>query len=261
MRKRTDSELLEITTILRNDYQSDAVTAAETELKNRNLTAQQLSDAYSQLEIKRQEQERKNDKLKKIQARTAEITEFFNPLKERSTDRTIKMIAIVLAISYLFFFSRDFKVAAFALQDMRNADFSVYLFLLPLILFPIGIFGFWMMKKFGWIIIAALITCSAVSEITSFAMQIKHALAPPIHFNNTGIISIHPVHNLTLDQLLGKKGFYISVGQIIVLVGFLVFLNRKIITEKFKISKKTQLWVAGLTAIPFIILGLTFLFS
>lgn len=45
MARRTDAELLEITTRLRDDYQPEAVQAAEAELKNRNLSAEHMEVA------------------------------------------------------------------------------------------------------------------------------------------------------------------------------------------------------------------------
>lgn len=53
MANRSDSELLEIVTKMKDDYQPEAVIAAETELKNRNLSPEQLDSAT--VEIKEKE--------------------------------------------------------------------------------------------------------------------------------------------------------------------------------------------------------------
>jgi len=53
MAKRSDSELLEITTKLKDDYQPEAISAAELEIKNRNLSTEQLENA--EIEIKEKE--------------------------------------------------------------------------------------------------------------------------------------------------------------------------------------------------------------
>ena len=53
MAKRSDSELLEIVTKLKDDYQPEAVLAAELEIKNRNLSNEQLEKA--KIEIKEKE--------------------------------------------------------------------------------------------------------------------------------------------------------------------------------------------------------------
>lgn len=60
MSNRSDSELLEIVTKLRDDYQADAILAAEIEIKNRNLSTEQVENAKKEIkqkEINNQEKE------------------------------------------------------------------------------------------------------------------------------------------------------------------------------------------------------------
>ena len=45
MEKRSDSELLEIVTKLKEDYQPEAVEAAKIEIKKRNLSSEQIEQA------------------------------------------------------------------------------------------------------------------------------------------------------------------------------------------------------------------------
>jgi hypothetical protein len=52
MKNKSDSELLEIVTKLKNDYQPAAVVAAEVEIQNRNLSATQLEQAELEIEEK-----------------------------------------------------------------------------------------------------------------------------------------------------------------------------------------------------------------
>jgi hypothetical protein len=54
MSQRTDAELLKIVNELRNDYQPDAVRAAELELQKRNLTSEQVQEAVHENETKKQ---------------------------------------------------------------------------------------------------------------------------------------------------------------------------------------------------------------
>jgi len=55
MEQRSDAELLEITTKLRDDYQPEALEAAEYELKKRNLSQEQIINAEKEIEIKNNE--------------------------------------------------------------------------------------------------------------------------------------------------------------------------------------------------------------
>jgi hypothetical protein len=57
MKKRSDEELLEITSRLRNDYQPDAVKAAEEELKSRGLSNEQFEKIQNDVNIKAEKED------------------------------------------------------------------------------------------------------------------------------------------------------------------------------------------------------------
>ena len=61
MSKRTDTELIEILTKYRNDYQPDAIIAAETEFAKRNLTFDQVETAKQEIKVKDKRIEEKSN--------------------------------------------------------------------------------------------------------------------------------------------------------------------------------------------------------
>jgi ABC-type molybdate transport system ATPase subunit len=64
MEKRSDSELLEIVTKLRDDYQPDAIEAAELVIKQRNLSTDQVEQAKEEIKAKELSlAERENESL------------------------------------------------------------------------------------------------------------------------------------------------------------------------------------------------------
>ncbi len=64
MTQRTDAELLRIVNEQRNDYQPEAIDAAEEELKIRNLNTEQVNEANQENENKKKiETEKANKKL------------------------------------------------------------------------------------------------------------------------------------------------------------------------------------------------------
>ena len=64
MSPHTDAELLKIVNVQRNDYQSEALEAAELELQKRNLSAEQVQEAVQENETKKLiETEKANVKL------------------------------------------------------------------------------------------------------------------------------------------------------------------------------------------------------
>lgn len=52
MEQKSDSELLEIVTKLKDDYQPEAVVAAQNEIEKRNLTGEQIEQAKLEIEEK-----------------------------------------------------------------------------------------------------------------------------------------------------------------------------------------------------------------
>jgi len=59
MSKRTNAELLKILNEQHNDYQPEAISAAEAELARRNLTHEQVTTAKQEMETKNQFDERR----------------------------------------------------------------------------------------------------------------------------------------------------------------------------------------------------------
>lgn len=59
MKKRTDQELIQIITIDRNDYLPEALTAAEAELKIRNLNQELVGHVTRELTIKKERVDKK----------------------------------------------------------------------------------------------------------------------------------------------------------------------------------------------------------
>jgi len=64
MTKKSDSELLEIVTKLKDDYQPDAVEAAREEIKNRNLSDEKIKQAENEIKEKEtKEKDKENEPL------------------------------------------------------------------------------------------------------------------------------------------------------------------------------------------------------
>ena len=257
MSTRSNNELLEITNLYRDDYQPEAIVAAEAELNNRNLTEEQLAAIKTQLSNKQREKERKNEKLKIFKNKTANFVDTINPLTEKTIDKQTKMVTIGLTISFLFFFIKNWSLTILMIRNIGNADISSLVYFAPLILFTIGLIGFWKSKKYGWVIVSILLTSLTITTLITMGLEIKWVMRAPIQFENGGYIQMHEVENSALKELFDKKGFAFYIGQLILSSGLLIFLNRKKITEKYLINRRTQLLVIGLTATPFILFGMT----
>ena len=259
MQQRSNAELLEITTIFRNDYQPDALSAAEHELKSRNLTGQELADTRAELAIKRQEEEQKKEQIKAFQDKATDILDTFNPLTENTTDQIIKTIAIGLAIPYLIHFFNNLDLTLLILQDFENWDIGVLGYFAPLILYPIGFTGFWSVRKYGWIITTIMLTYLMGTTLFAAAWEIHWSMREPLAFDTGGSLSIQLNDKSPLDLLFDHKGFSFHMVQALVIGAVLFYINTPRITTKFQLPKLTQVLAIGMTATAITLLWLTLL--
>jgi len=242
MKQRSNAELLEITTTLRNDYQPEALVAAEHELNSRNLTEEETGIAQNELHIKKLEEEKKKEKVKQVEEKVASISDLFHPMTYKSTDSIIKGITIGLLILYLINFISSWSLTKMTLLNVEYWDFTTVIHFVPLILFPIGLFGFWKLKKFGWTILTILITTSTVAALFSTLHGIKRMLEEDKqHFSS----------NFNIEFSMPEYGmgkFSSQLVQFIVIGGILYYIYTPRISERFEIRNRSRLIVVGLTA-------------
>lgn len=254
MSKRTDIELLEITTNHRDSYRSEAVIDAEKELKNRNLTAQQIEELQKLLDFKKLEKDTLKEKNNILQRFTANILDTFNPIIVKSTDKKIQMITVGLLISYLLHLINNLGLIILELQNFGSSDMRTLVYFTSLILFPIGLYGFSATKKYGWIILTILFSFFTLTTLNIIGLEIKWAMQLPTNYENTGPVQIQDFNNPELNNLLSKKGLVLYIGQLLILVSLLIFINKLTITEKYIISRQTQLFVFVISLVIFVLL-------
>lgn len=98
MADKSTSELLEITTRLRNDYQTEAVEAAEVELNNRDLSGKDLEKAREEIFERDNDLQKKADEPLEIAQKVLFFVFFFGVIpwviagtfKEKGYDRKYK---------------------------------------------------------------------------------------------------------------------------------------------------------------------------
>jgi hypothetical protein len=248
MRKRTDRELLIITTTERADYQPKALLAAEAELKSRNLTAEQLADAQAQVDETQREEEQKMEKWRSAERKIVNMASELHPLTGLSTSKTIRILAITLTIGYGIQVFLKSGLLISLLLSLDEADISVLEFLTPIVLFPFGLYGFWKMRKYGWVLLVVVITYITVGNLTTLAIEIKWELQ-----GSNGI------SRAVADAIFYNWGLAFYVGRFVVFAGILYVLNKPNILGAYGVSRATQWKVIGWTAVPSILSGLTLL--
>jgi hypothetical protein len=122
MKKRSVVELLVMTENLKDNYNSDAIKAAEIELKLRKLTDSDLTDARSIIDGKKQKQIEKKELINKLKKLFHRIDFLIDPIKKKDTDGIIKIIVISLSILYLNRLIKNRGLTIFMLQEPHERD-------------------------------------------------------------------------------------------------------------------------------------------
>ena len=170
------------------------------------------------------------------------MEEELNPI---STNRIVKIIAILLTISYLYYFINNWDLTILILKDIKNWDFSVLEYFIPLILFPVGIYGFWLLKKYGWILITILLAYLIVLAFISIVLEIKFWM----------LYSDIPLFQF----LIGSYSLKLSIIQTVIIGSVLTYINLATIRNHFKISNQTSFITISISLLIFASFGLTML--
>ncbi len=101
----SDSELLKVVTIARNDYQPEAIEAAEIELKNRNLSVQKTEEVIKE-----------NEALEQIKMEKA----------NKELGATLKVLSFIFPGIIQILFSRVFKADGYDRKARELIKWTFY---------------------------------------------------------------------------------------------------------------------------------------
>lgn len=223
MGETSDLELYKILFHKRDSYTPEALISAEKEFRSRSFSEDRLTELKKTIENENQiRSERKKKNLQFRKSIRSSISMAI-PTEKGTTEKSLLSLTIFLGISYLFFLFSDLQTLWWVLEEMNM--WSLYT-LLPFILFPIGIYGLWKVKTYGWYIITGLLTHNAVLAFSQFYLEYRYF----------GIFE----RGAFLGDL---EGFFprTPVGfimlNLLILSGIIYYLNKKKITEYFSINR------------------------
>lgn len=229
-----------------SDYQPEAVEAAKTEINQRNLPDQELSEAKSELEAERQEKKKQNEKRaeveRKVKTLGTSVFDTINPIQESAptTEKLIRLVTIVLGLIAVFKWYSQFGLVKYMLTDKSAGwDLSMVEYFLPLILLPVALILFWLRKKSGWILMAAYLTYSAISAFGLIIMT----------------WNMEPLGIPAIDNLFPQTSPTTQILTTLFFGGTLWVLTKKEINEHFNIKRQTAIAtiaIAGILTIIFI---------
>ncbi len=225
MSEHSDFILYEILHHKRNGYNTEAITSAENEFQKRAIAPSKL------LEFKNTIQAQKNYNIKK-QQKTAELVAkliYFGkqiiPTQKGSISKNLKSLSLFLLAVYSIHVVSNFTSIATILFHTGNWNISTFLYIFPFLLYPIAIFGFWKIKKYGWYLTTSLLTYSLVNIVFS-GITIYHFYANVYQETN-------------LFRVLAKPNFSGLIVSFIVLFSLVLYLNKKKTVSYYGISQVT----------------------
>ena len=215
-------------------YEPEPISDAKTELKNRNLSESELIEGKKELEIWQQEKFQENEKRlqfeHKIENLKSSIVKSLNPIQTEapSTKRFILLISIVFGIIAGIRWFNEFEFIWYLFTDSyAEWGISELITFLPLMIITVSVILFWFRKRWGWILLAAYLTYTAVSALGLIMVS----------------WNMKPVENsffesfVTLPPTSGFIMLFLFYG------GALWAINRKKIKIQFNINPTTALTI------------------
>lgn len=208
------------------NYRPEAVKTARDELDARDLTPDDKNRAIAELEAERQELALKKEHREEIKNTLKEkgsgIMDYINPIQDNEDDtrkspRLINTIAIIFLAIGLLQIITQFDLIIGLFQDTRW-DFSVVIFLFPVIITPLAAILFWMKKTAGWILLSIYLSFALMGLLWMFFITYNPTfLIGSLFFSGTlWTISqerIRSIFKISTDTM------YVSVIASILIVG------------------------------------------
>lgn len=228
---------LELLKIIANqsDYQSAAIETAKRILVSRQVSDDEIKDAKEEISRQNQEKYLQTEKKKTIENKVknfgATVVETINPIQTsvQSSNKTILIISIVLALIFLIDIYQNYPLIFYILTDSEASwEPSMFLYYSPIILLPIGIVFFWLRKQFGWwvlsiyflniliYVITGMITYTYMSSSNDFfsswmPQNTFSAYAWPLIFNG-GLFWVICKENIRSVYNIDKKKMFTAIG-------------------------------------------------
>ncbi len=231
----SDTELLEI---LDNpqDYQPEALEAANKELASRQLTEQAIEEARLPLIAKKRNQEKEREQLKAVETKIKTVgNRFFdtiNPIQSGipSAEKIIRFIVIVFGGMFLFELFHSFSSSEVYIHDFSNFPIQTAIILLPQLLLGLAIFLFWRRKSIGWTLLTVFLSISLMLVIWGIYQTITWKPSGISHLD----IPFAPTPISTL------------IVQLVFLAASIYVLARPAIREQYAISKDHMIATIGI---------------
>lgn len=220
-----------------NDYQAIAVETAKKILISRQVSQEEIETAKEEIARQNHQNNLQTEKKKVIENKvknfSASVVDTINPIQATTptSNKNILIVSVVLSVIFLKNLYNEFGMLSFMLtDDEANWDFSVFIYIFPIVLLPLGIFFFWRREEIGWWALSIYFTFNAISVITSMAMQLNY----------------EPSGYSMLDNLFPHTSILTYIWHLIFNVGLLWVICKDNVKSIYNIDKKKMFTSFGI---------------
>lgn len=213
----SDFELYEIIHHKRDSYTSDALTAAENIYASRTITPEHIADFKAKIQA---QQSDRNTLIKDI----SELKSVFNFSSKWTLSKSMILVFILLIGIFLYYFIKNSSYITSIISDYKHWGLSGVFMIIPYIVFPIGLYGIWRYKKYGWY--------SIISVLIYFVYISAYAIVEGIKYYYGDDTSAYHIEDLFPKPMITSLVF-----KVVILVGIMIFFYRKNVLAIFTIKK------------------------
>ena len=228
------------------NYQPDAVKAAELEIRSRGLSDEQIRMQKEELSNKSKIKAEIHPAIGQVEKKAkkigGEIYELINPLDQKvlSVKRKIALTAIFvgfLALKNLFQSLIYLKYSLFSYDyEFELMQFS---FLVTVVI-CYGVYLVWKRERVVWISTTAFVACILGMQLFTIVMTLKHKLQMP----STDYSSWYELNDIK-ELFYNPTPVIFDIVTAAVFFGLLYVLNQQDMKSEFSIDKRTALFAMG----------------
>jgi hypothetical protein len=218
------------------DYQPLAVEAAQLERDYRQLSAEHLSEAKMELNIRRQDKANKQQKVNDIENKVKSVgyslLDNLNPIQKNAptTDKYINLISLFLGGFFLYSFYNELGLLQFMFtEEIVDWDFGTILIFLPWIILPTAAILFWFRRKHGWTLTTLFFSYTLTGVTYLFLMELNRK----------------PTGMPLFDTLFPITSPTVYIGTFVFFGGLISILCKPEIREIYGIDKQAMLITIG----------------
>ncbi len=243
------SSNLELFRVLENQskYQREAVEAAELEIKDRELTEDEISEIRLVLSNEISQKIKRKNKKAEIRDRFEFLAGFaidsLNPVQNSSPtiQKSLRLLVVVFGLICIVRWYNDFGIVQFLFKNgVDDIDLSIIEILIPLVFLPLGLALFGLKFRLGWIIMSFYLTYAALSTIVLIVIS----------------WNIEPIEDLLFESLFPQASIISYFLTILFYCVSLWFICKEEIRNLYRINYSIALSTIG---ISFVLVTLFFM--